>query len=229
MLNLAHHRVNEMGWLAAVDGYCERLDPSYWAEPVNALTNVAFLVAALIMWRRSADIPMARFMAAIVGVIGIGSYLFHTHANRLTSVLDTTPILAFILLYVFAASRDFLKLQPWAAAMIAAAFVPYATVTVPLWMMIPGLGSSAGYMTVPVLLFAFAWLLHHRAPGTAMGLVLGAMILLLSLTARTLDMPLCDRIPVGLHFIWHILNAVMLGTMIEVYRRHMLAATGRRG
>jgi hypothetical protein len=229
MFSLVHHWANEMGWLEAVDAYCERLGPGYWAEPANALTNLAFLLAALIAWRRNADLPMARLMAGVVGVIAVGSYLFHTHANRLTGAMDTTPILAFILLYIFAASRDFLGLQPWLAGVIAAAFVPYATVTVPLWAMIPALGTSAGYMTVPVLLFACAWLLRRRAPYTAMGLVLGAVILLVSLTARALDLPLCDRMPVGLHFVWHILNAVMLGTMIEVYRRHMLAARGRRG
>lgn len=229
MLNVADHWTNEMGWLSAVDGYCERLGPGYWAEPVNAATNLAFIIAALIMWWRGADLPMARFMAAVLATIGVGSYLFHTHANRLTGMMDVAPILAFILLYVFVASRDFLGLKPWVAALITVAFVPYAAATVPLWAMIPDLGSSAGYMPVPVLLFAYAWLLRRRAPDTAKGLVLGAAILLLSLTARTLDGPLCDRFPRGLHFIWHILNAIMLGWMIEVYRRHMLAAKGQRG
>ncbi len=218
-----------MGWLVAVDGYCERIGPGYWAEPVNAVSNLAFLLAALIAWQRNADLPMARFMAGIVATIGVGSYLFHTHANRLTGVMDTMPITAFILLYVFAASRDFLRLQLWLAGLIAAAFVPYAAATVPLWAMIPGLGSSAGYMPVPVLLFAYAWLLRSRASDTAKGVALGAVILLVSLTVRTLDGPLCDAIPVGLHFIWHILNAVMLGWMIEVYRRHMLAGQEQRG
>jgi aspartyl-tRNA(Asn)/glutamyl-tRNA(Gln) amidotransferase subunit C len=31
------------------------------------------------------------------------------------------------------------------------------------------------------------------------------------------------QIPLGTHFLWHILNGIMLGWMIEVYRRHMLA------
>ena len=26
-----------------IDIYCERLDPSFWAEPINALTNLAFI------------------------------------------------------------------------------------------------------------------------------------------------------------------------------------------
>jgi hypothetical protein len=97
-----------MGWLEAVDGYCERLGPGYWAEPVNAATNAAFVLAALLVWRRTAGLPLARAMAGVLAAIGVGSYLFHTHANRLTGLMDVTPILAFILLYTFAASRDLL-------------------------------------------------------------------------------------------------------------------------
>jgi hypothetical protein len=33
----------------------------------------------------------------------------------------------------------------------------------------------------------------------------------------------------GTHFLWHILNGLMLGWMIEVYRRHMLAVPRARG
>jgi len=40
-----------------IDLYCERLGPGLWAEPLNALTNLAFLLTALASWqlaRRSA-------------------------------------------------------------------------------------------------------------------------------------------------------------------------------
>ena len=213
-----------MAWLDAVDGYCERLTPGYWAEPVNAVTNLAFVVAAAVMWRRTAGLPLARAMVLVLAVIGVGSYLFHTHANRVTGVMDVIPIVAFILLYVFAASRDFLRLTPWRAGLATVAFLPYAAATVPLWSMVPGLGSSAGYAPVPVLILVYAWLLRRRAPATAQGLAAGAGLLVLSLVFRTLDEPLCAVWPMGTHFLWHLLNAVMLGWMINVYVRHR---TGR--
>ena len=212
-----------MAWLDVVDGYCERLGPGYWAEPFNAVTNIAFLIAAMVMWRRVAGLPLARAMVVVLVGIGVGSYLFHTYANRLTSVMDVAPIAVFILLYVFAASRDLLGLKPWQAGLGAVAFLPYAAVTVPLWAMVPGLGSSAGYAPVPVLIAAYAWLLRRSAPQVATGLAIGAGVLVVSLTFRTLDGPLCAANPLGLHFIWHLLNGAMLGWMIEVYRRHMLA------
>jgi hypothetical protein len=213
-----------MAWRDAVDGYCERLTPGYWAEPVNAVTNMAFVVAAALMWRRTAGLPLARAMVLVLGAIGVGSYLFHTHANRATGLMDVIPIVLFILLYVFAASRDFLGLTPWRAGLVTAAFLPYAAATIPLWSMIPGLGSSAGYAPVPVLILAYAWLLRRHAPATARGLAAGAAILVLSLVFRTLDEPLCAVWPIGTHFLWHLLNAVMLGWMINVYVRHR---TGR--
>jgi hypothetical protein len=33
-------------WSTPVDLYCERTDPSFWAEPINALSNLSFLLAA---------------------------------------------------------------------------------------------------------------------------------------------------------------------------------------
>jgi multisubunit Na+/H+ antiporter MnhB subunit len=90
-----------------------------------------------------------------------------------------------------------------------------------VFVMIPGLGATAGYAPVPALILLYAALLHRRAPDTSRGLAIGSGILIVSLTARTLDQPLCPHLPFGTHFLWHILNAVMLGWMIEVYRSHM--------
>jgi len=210
-----------MELLRQIDGYCERVGPEYWAEPVNAVTNVAFLIAAVWMWRRSAGVPLARVLAVILGLIGIGSYLFHTHAQVWAAIADTTPIAVFILVYIFAINRDVLGLRPWWAAGATALFFPYAALTVPLFQSVPVLGVSAGYIPVPVLILIYAAFLWRRAPALARGFVIGAAILFVSLMARSVDEMLCSRIPVGTHFWWHILNGLMLGWMIEVYRRYV--------
>lgn len=213
-----------MTWLSPVDAYCERIGPDYWSEPINALTNLAFLIAALTLWPRlrGPGMAMGRALAAVLFVIGIGSWLFHTHANRLTGLMDVLPILGFILLYVFAATRDYFGARPWVAALVTAGFVPYAAATVPVFSTIPGLGSSSSYAPVPLLILIYAVLLRKRLPETARGLAIGAGILIVSLIFRTLDQPLCSALPFGTHFLWHVLNALMLGWMIEVWRRHRL-------
>jgi hypothetical protein len=211
-------------WLESVDGYCERTGPEYWSEPVNALTNIAFLIAAAVMWPRVRGMVTGQVLCAILAAIGVGSWLFHTHANPLTGVMDVTPIVAFILAYVFVATRDFLGQPGWAAGLAAAAFVPYAAAVTPLFRALPFFGVSAFYWPVPVLILAYAWLLRARAPATARGLAGGAGILVVSLAFRTADMAVCGAFPLGTHFLWHILNGVMLGWMIEVWRRHRVAS-----
>jgi hypothetical protein len=202
-----------------VDAYCERTDPSYWSEPVNAVTNAAFLLAAYIMWHRCRGVGMAQAMCAVLAAIGVGSYLFHTHAQVWAGLADVVPIAIFILLYLFAVNRDAFGLGTWKALGLTALFFPYAGMMIPTFSLIPGLGASAGYAPVPLLILLYAGFLRDKLPGFAQGLALGAVILAISLTFRTLDGPVCSAWPLGTHFMWHLLNALMLGWMIEVYRR----------
>ena len=100
-----------MDWFEAVDGYCERIDATFWSEPVNAITNAAFLIAAFWVWRRP-DLPiMGRVLAIILALIGIGSFLFHTFAQPWAGVADVVPILIYILVYIYVATRDYLARQ----------------------------------------------------------------------------------------------------------------------
>jgi hypothetical protein len=114
----------------------------------------------------------------------------------------------------------------WAAALGTAAFVPYAMLLTPVFRGLPFFEVSAFYWPVPLLIALTALALARRAPATARGLAIGAGILVVSLTFRSLDAALCEAVPLGTHFLWHILNGIMLGWMIEVYRRHRLAERG---
>lgn len=215
-----------------IDGYCERLGPGLWAEPLNAVTNLAFLFAAYAAWRlvRRDHLPIANLLVLIVTLIGIGSGLFHTMATGWASLADTLPILAFILVYVFAASRDMLG---WPGHLsIAAVIGVFPWVAGASWailQVLPGLGGSAIYASVDLLIWFYAALLARRAPVTARNMAIGAGILAVSITTRALDQPLCAANPIGSHFLWHILNAAMLFWMIRTYRAHMLAKVRQGG
>jgi hypothetical protein len=217
-----------MDWTRAIDAYCERTDASYWSEPVNAVTNAAFLVAAFVMWRRvrGQGMPLALLMVAVLAAIGVGSYLFHTHATAWAASADVVPIGLFILLYIYASNLHFWGMPVWAAALGTLAFIPYAMLLTPVFRGLPFFEVSAVYWPVPLLIALTAAALWRRHPATARGLAIGAGILVLSLTFRSLDGTLCAAIPLGTHFLWHILNGLMLGWMIEVYRRHRLAERG---
>jgi hypothetical protein len=51
--------------------------------------------------------------------------------------------------------------------------------------------------------------------------LLGAgTLFLVSLTFRGLDSHVCGDFAFGTHFLWHILNATVLGTLMIAYMRH---------
>ncbi|SEO53840.1 Ceramidase [Salinihabitans flavidus] len=217
-----------MDWMQAVDSYCERGGPAFWAEPVNALTNIAFLIAAAVMWPRVRQVPLGPALAVVLALIGVGSFLFHSVAQVWAGLADVVPIVVFILIYLWAVHRHVWNWPVRGAWAAVALFFPYAALMVPVFGAIPGMQTAAGYAPVPLLIVVEAWLLRQRAPGLARGMAVGAGLLSLSLLFRSLDTPLCGIWPVGTHFLWHCLNAVMLGWMIEVYRRHMLAPAPSR-
>lgn len=218
-----------MDWTDQIDAYCERTDFGLWSEPVNAVTNLAFILVGLWMWRRTAGVQGGRVLSAILVTIGVGSGLFHTFATGWASLADTAPIGLFILTYLYLTNRHILGWPIGAAALGTAAFVPFAAVVVPAMNALPFFRVSNFYWTVPILLLVYAATLLRHAPATRQGFVIGAAILSVSITLRSLDQTLCAALPIGTHFLWHLLNAAMLGWMIRVYLRHMLAGDGLAG
>jgi len=214
-----------MDWMAQVDNYCERVDPSFWSEPVNAVTNAAFVLAALVIWgmlggKRD---PGARLLTLNLLVIGIGSFLFHTYATRWAGMMDTIPIVSFILIYVYLATTRFFALNHVWGVVAAVGFLPYAAaVSWGLGAVVGSLNGSIHYVPVPILILIYAALVIRRDPMTARGLSLGAGLLIVSLAFRTLDAAACQVLPIGTHFLWHILNGALLGWMILVLHRHQV-------
>ena len=116
------------GLFATVDAYCERLGPEFWAEPLNAVSNAAFLIAAGVAWilaRRSGRDGDWAVRALVINLfaIGIGSFLFHTFAQRWSGAADVLPIMLFILLYLYLAVVRYIGLPVWAGLLKAAMFL----------------------------------------------------------------------------------------------------------
>ena len=218
-----------------IDAYCERLEPGLWAEPLNAVTNLAFLLAALTCALRFGRPrpPLGMALVVILALIGLGSGLFHTFANRLTALLDVLAIAAYVFAYVFAVNRHVLGWSQgwsWTSMLVLPAYLALATAG---FVQIPGFDISAAYWSVCALIAGYGVVLWRSRPEFARGLLIGAAILSVSIAARSLDIGLCETVPSGTHFIWHFLNAVMLGWMIDTYRKAItptpLAATPPRG
>lgn len=200
--------------------YCERGgDPGFWAEPANALTNAAFLIAGAVSLARRRDDRAVALLALITIAIGIGSFLFHTLATRAAMLADVIPIQAFIAVYFFLAMRRFFGLRAaWAAAitigfMAAAATLPAVAPPGEPWRGLAGyLGGLLGLLGVGAALIVRG----ESGAGAGRALVAVAGLFALSLTFRTIDGAVCDAVPTGAHPVWHILNAVVLYALMRI-------------
>lgn len=225
-------------WLTPICAYCERGDPGFWAEPVNALSNAAFLIAAgLAAWRLrragTADAP-ALLLSALVAVVGVGSFLFHTLAVRWSLLADVIPIALFIYAYFLLAMRRYFDLGIGAAL---GATVAFAAVNVGLEPVLDGLtGRSTDALTngsigyAPAILALAGVAAGLLAPqGCSLGparheagraLLAIAALFTVSLAFRTLDRAVCPVWPLGTHALWHLLNAGVLYGLIAVAARY---------
>lgn len=223
-----------MGGDRVIDGYCERVGtaPEFWGEPLNALTNLAFVAAAawgLALARRGERTdPAGAALAASVLAIGIGSFLFHTLATPWAAAADIISIQVFILLYFAVVLRRAYRLaRSWAAAG-ALAFIPAAALLGRLlrdtWLG----GANAGYIAALALMAGNAAILGARGHRLAAWLLGGAGLFAASLALRILDERVCAAFPWGTHFAWHILNGAVLALLLTGLARHGAPAPGGR-
>ncbi len=223
-----------MDWFEPVRAYCERTGVEVWAEPINALSNAAFLVAACAGARRaSRTAPPDRAglaLSGLVAVVGIGSFLFHTLAVLWSMLADVIPIALFIYAYLALALRRYLRLPLIAVVGVTAAFVSFSLCLAPILDGLTGLdvaGMSNGSIDyLPALLALFGMAVatigqpEERITGTGRRLAGIGVLFLVSLTARTLDRSACAILPIGTHALWHILNAAVLYALVAAAIRH---------
>ncbi|MEM1343775.1 MAG: hypothetical protein AAGI34_04240 [Pseudomonadota bacterium] len=283
-----------MDWTRAIDVYCERVSAAFWAEPFNALTNIAFIVAGLAAihaqgrkggagqgrelaaaalmacaivallsqaittaWALSTSIvawplvigsfsmtgvflvvgliaqprfwtnPGPNWPLAWLGgnamVVGVGSFLFHTFAMPWAAAADTGPILLFILGYFTVTMNRFAGLS-WRGAAIATTLFLIGMILLSgvLRQTIgPYVGGSQSYFPALFALFGIGlWLERVREHPAGRQLMLAGGVFALSLTFRTMDGPLCDLIPIGTHFLWHLCNALVFWILLRALVAH---------
>ncbi len=121
-----------MNWTAPVDIYCERLGPGLWAEPLNAISNLAFIFAAFWAWRTMRRLNVtntaAHILTFLAFLIGMGSGLFHTFATTWSGFADTIPIWTFVAFYLLTCIHILGGVAPGRLAIILIAIAAVLTV-----------------------------------------------------------------------------------------------------
>jgi hypothetical protein len=203
-----------MRWSESIDMYCERTDPGLWSEPLNALTNLAFLLAAALLWRQAGRGAGrdTRVLILLIGAVGLGSMAFHTLATRWAALLDIGFIAVFVLFFHQRFQVRALGRSNGAANLGVAVFVVLAGLFVLAIKQLPTLSQndSESYLAPFLLLLVCARQAAPRWPEAARWLNRAAGLFVASLVCRAIDQPLCAVWPAGTHLGWHLINAAML-------------------
>lgn len=200
-----------------INVYCERTDFAFWGEPLNALTNIAFIIAAYFCYRLYRTSERIDFYALtlimLLVYVGIGSFLFHTLAERWAALADIIPIGLLILTYYIAMMRRVFHVRWLVVAGLFGLFpIAYAGINT-----LPFLSATAFYFPALMMMIIFAAFYIILGKKEKQVLPFAAFIFVISLAARVADHKLCGAFPYGTHFIWHICNASVLYLAFRAY------------
>jgi hypothetical protein len=227
-----------------VSCYCERaLNPDFWAEPINAMTNLAFILAAMIAYvdlRAKGQRSGSGSIIVLIGLlmcVGAGSFMFHTFATAWAKLADVTPIALFMAVYIVIAFVRFLNMPLGSAFAISGAVVGVTLIMFLCGKVLPeglctvinsSLNGSLAYVPSLIMLIIVGSVLY-RCKHAATDWVLSAMcVFTVSLVMRIIDgWPNENAIGcmvremgeqtvhIGTHSLWHILNAVTLYLLLR--------------
>jgi len=197
-------------WFNSVDMYCERLDASFWAEPINAISNLSFIVAGFLLWRLKPH--KANVLAILMILIGFASFSFHTFANRLTGLLDVLAIAIYLITFAWMIpkqwSRNSTFTQLGSVLLLITIIVVTQLLIGQLKPTVPWLPPGM-YLGAWLTLLVYALITQSSNALAAKFLWLAVIVFPMSLLSRQLDMPLCD-LTGGSHWLWHLLNGLTL-------------------
>lgn len=200
-----------------VFNYCERLSDGFWAEPANAITNLAFLLAAVLLipplmistrvsLLKAVDIVL---LISLLFAIGIGSFLWHTLATLWAGWADVIPIVLFISLYLL----SFLfRVTGLSILHILICLVLFHLFNSGLQSFIPPdtLNGSIFYLPTLLALIMIGIYTRHTRHPTANRMLTAVMLFAISIVFRSIDFAICHLWATGTHFVWHMINAYVL-------------------
>ncbi len=203
-------------WPAPVDLYCERFGTSLFAEPLNALSNLAFVAAGLWLLtalpRRFAPgkVPSPfEVLAAMIALIGVCSGAFHVFATHWSQALDVGSIALFIYFFVVCFAHYVLDVRWTFAWMAAPAFWAFGVIVQGPFEHGAFNGSVVYFPAWAGIALMTLGLASQQRPGT--GLFAAAVLLFsASIILRSVDLEWCSQWVWGTHWGWHMLNAGVL-------------------
>lgn len=208
-------------------GVCERAATGSLAEPLNVLSSILFMIVAVTIYRyyhKNEDVCRRRIwdihaLTFLTFIIGVNSIIFHSFPSPTTELMDTIPIVMFIMIYFTSVLFRIGRCSLFEAAICLTAFVGFSHMLVAQFPR--AMNDSIGYLSSMLALIMIAVHLHLRARPSSQYFMLASLIGVGSLFFRVIDREVCDVFPFGTHFLWHSCNATLLYILLKQIIRNV--------
>ncbi|MCI5049979.1 MAG: ceramidase [Rickettsiales bacterium] len=213
--------------LQHVYGVCERTTPYWYGEPLNTLSNLLFMLVAVIIYKHYHKHPDLKdrkildihAMTFLIFAIGIFSSIFHMNPNPLTELMDIVPIVLFINIFFFSITVRIGKTNAFQTVVCYVAFLGFTHILISQFP--NAMNDSISYLSSMTALVAIAIYLHMKRRPSSHQFLLGALVGIISLFFRAIDNAVCEQIPFGTHFMWHSMNALLLYILMKQVIRNV--------
>ena len=190
--------------------YCERIGAGPLDEPLNAISNLAFAVAAILaavhIHKRQVVGLFPRILPWSIGAVAVASTIYHTLRSPLTFVVDALSLSIFMVVAIFFVLRK-ITARTISAILLGTAFLSVEGVA--LFCVPEGfLNGSTPHVIALVFVVLLMGLISRRHESLARQVVPIAAFYAVAIVCRTIDMAICSWLPIGTHFLWHVAGAI---------------------
>jgi hypothetical protein len=188
--------------------YCETPDAItgiFPVEPANAISSGIIVVFGLFalasVIRRTPNALSFYALCALLITNGVGSILWHGLRTRWALTLDVLPALIFVVGAIILWAR---YVASWREGLLVTA----GGIVLALIVRFADLPVRGGWtMMAPFIITIAIWLIARTYSQSKKAALTGALALtsaLAALTFRSIDGSMCDTVPMGTHFLWHV-------------------------
>lgn len=199
--------------------YCEPIADALIAQPWNTYSNALFFVFAFMLYQRyqlmstQEQTPLLQTLCLSPILIGMGSTVWHATMIGWTLSIDVASIGVFAALFIIYGMRHILQKTWWMTVGAIVAVVVLGAVTTRLTVdMIPQ--KSGGFIPLALIILGIGGALTAKKHSSAGYYYAAGFAMLCAALFRVSDEAMCTAIPMGTHWLWHVLTAITAYLMI---------------
>jgi len=215
-------------WLNTEKMYCENFkDLSFTSQPVNTATNIAFLIAGILLinfyLKTKKKSKWISTLIILVFFIGIGSTIWHYSGTKIGKLLDVGPISLFMFVSIYYFLKKIVKMSGLKIIVSLIIFGMLSLLSLLIVKEEP-FKSSAGYLPALLVLALLTYYAVKKVNLISKELFYAFITFLLAIIFRSTDFLVCNNFLIGTHFLWHILNGIFVYLLVKALIKYETAS-----